>query len=313
MNHRETAIWTFLFLAGGLALVVRAVYSEAGVGQKYVVPVEVVGQINPGTQDIIPVEAGEAVDSGNMVKSVRYDKAAKDQVNAVWSPSRTIGVWTAALLTLCIFSYLYRDNLFYKLAESIIVGVSAGYWIVLNFWEVLVAKVLVKLAPDVASYAFVPDIPVKTLPDYGYVIPVILGGLVFCRWIPKLTWLGRWPLAFVVGTTAGLKLLLFLNADFVQQVRSTILPLIVFSEQGAFDWKQSVQNAVIVVSVVASLCYFYFSVEHKGLFGRLSRFGIWVLMISFGASFALTVMGRITLLTMRLQFLFDDWLGFVKM
>ena len=35
-------------------------------------------------------------------------------------------------------------------------------------------------------------------------------------------------------------------------------------------------------------------------------------MISFGASFALTVMGRITLLTMRLQFLFDDWLGFVR-
>jgi len=70
---------------------------------------------------------------------------------------------------------------------------------------------------------------------------------------------------------------------------------------------------VIVVSVLSSLTYFYFSVEHKGWVGRISRVGIWVLMISFGASFALTVMGRITLLTMRLQFLFDDWLGLVRM
>ena len=70
---------------------------------------------------------------------------------------------------------------------------------------------------------------------------------------------------------------------------------------------------MIVVSVLSSLTYFYFSVEHKGWVGRISRVGIWVLMISFGASFALTVMGRITLLTMRLQFLFDDWLGLVRM
>ena len=125
------------------------------------------------------------------------------------------------------------------------------------------------------------------------------------------------PLAFIVGTTAGLKLILFLNADFVRQIRSTMLPLIVYSVGSSgsreFDWYQSLQNLVIVVSVLSSLTYFYFSVEHKGIVGRISRVGVWVLMISFGASFALTVMGRITLLTMRLQFLFDDWLGLVKM
>jgi hypothetical protein len=205
--------------------------------------------------------------------------------------------------------------MFYKFAESIIVGVSAGYWIVLSFWEVLVAKIMVKLTPDLARYAFLPDTPQDLKPDYLYLIPVLLGCLVFCRLIPKVSWLGRWPLAFVVGTTAGLKLILFLNADFIQQIRSTILPLIVFTmdESGRqFNWKQSIQNIVLVVSVLSSLTYFYFSVEHKGLVGRISRMGIWVLMISFGASFALTVMGRITLLTMRLQFLFGDWLGLVS-
>ncbi len=43
------------------------------------------------------------------------------------SPSRTVGVWVAALFTLFIFSFLYRDNVFYKFAESVVVGVSAAY------------------------------------------------------------------------------------------------------------------------------------------------------------------------------------------
>ena len=315
--NRETTIWSVLFIAGSLFLAYRATFTERGVAQQFVVPVEVVGRIDATSGAVVPLADGEFANPGTVLNGVRYDKAARGDAKAAWSVSRTVGVWVASLVTLCVFSYLYRDNIFYKLAESIIVGVSAGYWIVLYFWEVLVAKVLVKLAPDVARYAFLPDTPNEAKPEYLYIVPVVLGCMVFCRLVPKIAWLGRWPLAFVVGTTAGLKLVLFLNADFVRQIRSTILPLIVMNtnESGGhdFDWKQSIQNIVIVASVLSSLTYFYFSVEHKGLVGRISRVGIWVLMISFGASFALTVMGRITLLTMRLQFLFDDWLGLVRM
>src|SRR5215475_13713953 len=57
---------------------------------------------------------------------------------AQFSPSRTIGVWVAAALTLGIFSFLYRDNAFYKLSESLLVGVSAAYWMVVAYWDVLI-------------------------------------------------------------------------------------------------------------------------------------------------------------------------------
>jgi hypothetical protein len=314
--NRETLIWSVLFVGGAAFLAFQATQTKHGVGQQYVVPVEMAGQVDITTGEIVPLVDGQATDPSLIRKSVRYDKTNRETDKAVWSPSRTVGVWVAALLTLCVFSYLYRDNAFYKLAESIIVGVSAGYWFVLSFWEVLVAKVLVKVSPDLARYALLPDTPTNAEVDHLYWVPVILGCLVFCRLIPPVAWLGRWPLALVVGTTAGLKLILFLNADFIQQIRSTILPLVVFAshESGTrLEWKQSIQNIVLVFSVIASLTYFYFSVEHKGWIGRISRAGVWVLMISFGASFALTVMGRITLLTMRLQFLFDEWLGLVKM
>ena len=63
--------------------------------------------------------------------------------------------------------------------------------------------------------------------------------------------------------------------------------------------------------MLSVLVYFLFSVEHKGLVGRVARLGIGVLMITFGASFGMTVMGRISLLAARLQFLFDDWLWMI--
>ena len=45
------------------------------------------------------------------------------------------GVWIAALLTLGIFSFLYRDNPVYKFCEHLFVGISAGYWGVLTYFS----------------------------------------------------------------------------------------------------------------------------------------------------------------------------------
>ena len=70
-------------------------------------------------------------------------------------------------------------------------------------------------------------------------------------------------------------------------------------------------QGMLVMGVLASLTYFYFSVEHRGVIKHVARYGIWVLMITFGSSFAFTVMGRITLLTVRLEFLLGRWLGLI--
>jgi hypothetical protein len=71
-------------------------------------------------------------------------------------------------------------------------------------------------------------------------------------------------------------------------------------------------NWIIFLGVFCGLIYFYFSKEHKGAFGFASRIGVWILMITFGASFGYTVMGRISLLVGRLTFLFHDWLGLIN-
>jgi len=61
------------------------------------------------------------------------------------------------------------------------------------------------------------------------------------------------------------------------------------------DWFGIASNILLLAGLLASLLYFYFSLAHKGVVGRVSRFGVWILMIGFGASFGFTVQGRIAL------------------
>ncbi len=66
-----------------------------------------------------------------------------------------------------------------------------------------------------------------------------------------------------------------------------------------------VSRILLLIGLLASLIYFYFSIEQKGAIGRVARFGIWVLMIGFGASFGYTVQGRLALAVGRAMDVLD--------
>jgi hypothetical protein len=142
-------------------------------------------------------------------------------------------------------------------------------------------------------------------------VPLALGIMLLWRLAPRGGWIARWPLAFIVGTFAGIKLTNYLDADFVNQIRSTIIPLVVFAQSGQVDFWGSLRNVGLIFGVLSCLTYFFFSLEHRGIAGKVARIGVWYLMITFGASFAFTVMGRVALLASRISFLFDDWLWLI--
>ncbi len=218
-------------------------------------------------------------------------------------PSHDLSVWVAAALTLCIFSFLYRDNPFYKFAEHLFVGVSAGYYLVLNFWTVLVANLW---DPLTVSFDGRHGSPLAArLGDYRafLVLPALLGLLLFSRFLPRLHWLARWPLAVIIGVYAGLKTTGFAQGDFVAQVQGSIQPL------WTGHWGTSLGACIFTIGLLVTLLFFYFSREHKGALGVASKAGMYFLMISFGAGYGYTVMSRISLLIGRFQFLLHDWLG----
>jgi hypothetical protein len=227
----------------------------------------------------------------------------------------------AAFLTLSIMSFLYKDNPYYKFAEHLFVGISAAYWMCMGFWSTIVGNLVPRLTLGISEFFKQPHI--ESSYNIFFLIPIILGFLLLMRLSPKGGWIARWPLAFIIGTTAGLNFVRYLRSDFINQVKSTIIPMVInwegfgpffsnLSLSATGQLMMMVTNWVIFIGVFCGLIYFYFSKEHTGLFGKASRVGIWVLMLTFGASFGYTVMGRISLLVGRITFLFKDWLEIIS-
>lgn len=221
--------------------------------------------------------------------------------------NEAIGLWIGALLTLGIFSFLYKDNPFYKFCEALFVGVSAGYYVVISYWQIIVAKML-----DVLRVALDYWIVFRYF-DFQSWIPLlggVFGILMLLRLFPKIGWISRWSLALVVGTTAGLYFTVYLVSNGMMQVRSTIIPLYV-----AGDMSKTIGNVILVLGTLCGLVYFFFSKEHKGVFGGVAKIGIWFIMITFGASFGYTVMSRMSLLIGRMDYLgiaFGEFLKLLK-
>ena len=296
---RETIIWTAVLLFGVAALAGRAAFSVNGMGREYV--------------RAVPVANGQWTEYQTATEGdyQRASAANPNQTEYLLSLPRTIGLWVAAFFTLAAFSFLYGDNPLYKIAEAVIVGVSAAYAMVVGFWDVLVPNLLGKIWPTMVQAWAMPGLSGPTAArNLWYLVPLTLGVMLLWRLSPIGAWIARWPLAFIIGATAGLRMIAFLSGDFLAQIRNSILPLMVMT-RGAFDPWESLKNILIVSGVLACLTYFFFSFEHKGVVGKTAKVGIWVLMITFGASFGYTVMGRIALLAIRIEFLLDDWLWLI--
>jgi hypothetical protein len=228
-----------------------------------------------------------------------------------------LGVWVAALLTLAIFSFLYRDNPVYKLAEHIFIGISAGYFVALEYHNVFIPNLWNPLVAGLRQI----EVHRLAFPNMLLLIPFGLGILLFTRFHPRIAWLSRWSMAAMIGAYSGLAIIGALQGDLVAQIRANMMPLYSTGAVSAlraaggvdlfFGVLAVLSNPLIITGLICTLIYFFFSREHRSGLGAASKLGVWFLMISFGASFGYTVMSRVSLLIGRLHFLLSDWLGVI--
>ena len=274
-------------------------------------------------------------------------------------------IWTTigAILTLSVYSFLYKDNPFYKFAEHLVVGVSAGYYLVIYYFNFI--------HPNVFSPVFLLRLGGEPIGFASFLwwmalIPGILGLLLYARFFPKISWVGRYALGIYVGGYSGLGISPVMQARVLEQVGAAVVPiagtedpfaavtnialgvvifavvtylLIVKRNLGARNllakigvvlvsaivgyagwWVLSLisgsgvvslTNVLLVIGLLGTLTYFFFSMRHAGILGGLARVGIVFLMVGFGASFGYTVMSRISLLIGRVGFLLHDWLHLI--
>lgn len=204
-------------------------------------------------------------------------------------------IWISALLSLAIFSFLYRDNPAYKFAEHLFIGVANGYLVTLYWHNILVPALFDPLFRQGRLF---------------YIIPFIVGLLYLTRFIPRVSWLVRIPIGITIGYYSGAAIPANIQASIIKQIQGTIL-----TTQNFQSWHAGqlgiVWSVILFIGVLCTLSYFYFSKEHKGILGVTSRIGIVFVMIGFGAAFGYTVMARVSLLIGRMQFILIDWLGVI--
>jgi len=214
---------------------------------------------------------------------------ASGSLTADWTG---FGVIVAAGLTLALYSFLYKDNPLFKFAEHVYVGIAAAYTFGQVWFPTLYGELLRPLLTD--------DPEVAATASVWLLVPTLLGILMLTRFSNRFGWLSRISFAYYVGLGAGLAIPRYISANVLAQMAPALRPL-------TFTW-DGLTLVLIMVGVISVLIYFFFSVEHTGVVGATSKVGIWFLMISFGASFGYTIMGRLSLLIGRVQFLLDDWL-----
>lgn len=207
------------------------------------------------------------------------------------------GAWVATGLTLFIFSFLYKDNPLFKLAEHLYVGVSVGYTIV-KAYDTVIVHLIVK--------------PIFEQGEIALFIPVAIGMLMLARYVPKAAWLSRYAFAFIVGVGSGLAIPRTISSFILKQIEDTVRPLLSIAGGDGVIFSMNLLNPasnlnaiIILIGVSSVLFYFFFSIEHSGPGKVVARTGVLFLMIAFGAAFGYTVMARMSLLIGRLTDLIE--------
>jgi len=202
-----------------------------------------------------------------------------------WS---VFGAWISAAMVVWIYSFAYRDNVFYKLAEHMFVGAAAGYSIALALDSL--NRVMINPAVTTPS-TFWPN-------SWHYVIPAILGVLMFAKYSRRYYWLARYAVAVNIAVGTGLAMRTVPIANIVKQVTATIVPL------WGSDPVAVLNNWLLVLITIGGLTYFLFTVFPKRAEGArpsplyyvyraLYYIGIYGMMVGFGALFANTIMTRV--------------------
>ncbi len=225
--------------------------------------------------------------------------------------SHDLWVWAGVILTLCIFSFLYRDNPFYRFAEHLAVGLANAYGLALTYHQVIVPVVLQPLGTAFKT-AFTqgpkPELFQPMSPaNFWLIIPLVIGLLYFTRFIPKISWMVRIPIGMFMGYYLGYEVPVAFEGSVFPQMKGTMLTRASFVHPMAGVWA-----VVVLIGVIGTLAYFFFSREHKGILRTAAQTGIIYVMIGFGASFGFTVMARVSLVIGRFYFLLRDWLGLIS-
>ena len=202
-----------------------------------------------------------------------------------------IGLWVGFILTLMVFSYILGDNVLYRLAIYIFVGLAAGFIVVVT-WENVIWPWLngIVLAPDA-------DIGNRVLG----LVPLIIGLLLLLKASPRFGRVGNLALAMLIGIGTAVAL--------VGAIAGTLLPLVnATSSRVSIN---PVNGTLLVLGVICTLVYFQYmarrlpggQVRRRLHIELLAFFGQGVIVVTLGALYAAAILTSLTIFSERVSYM----------
>lgn len=196
-----------------------------------------------------------------------------------------------AVILLAYFSLVfYKENLWSRWAEYLIVGLGVGYGAVNTTYSLYTSAIEPLVAGDILK-----------------IVPIIIGLLAYTQFTrkPEIRWFLRWPLVFVTSIGLALSLTGVPLTYFIVQLRAIAVPLTTGS---AFE----IFNAIVIlVGVVTTLSYFTFTRQHKGVLGVSAQVGRYFMMTAFGAGMGMAFLSQASFIINVVLFFLKDWLHLI--
>jgi hypothetical protein len=216
-------------------------------------------------------------------------------------PIEIISALVGFLLTVMVFSYLIGDNPLFRIAVYLFIGVSSGY-----------------AATVVVNYVLMPRLSSLQANDINQlilaIIPLLLGVTLLAKLSPRISWMGNFAMAVLVGVGAAVAIGGALLGTLMPQLGAAIGTFDVRSAGGGLQVASKLlQGVVMLGGTVFTLASFHFSagraadgtpmrnpiIEGVAWVGRL------FIAITLGVLFAGVYVSALTAMIERLSFVIN--------
>ena len=211
-----------------------------------------------------------------------------------------VSAFIGLILTLMVFSYLINDNPLFRFAVYLFIGVASGYAAAVVWHNVLVPRLFEPLL-DPARLVLL-------------VVPLILSISLLTKLSPRISWVGNFAMAVLVGVGAATAIGGALIGSLIPQAQAAMEGMNFRTAPSSTDAVYSlIEGFVMMTGTVLTLVYFQFgakrasdgSVKRNAVIELLAFLGRIFIAVTFGVLFASVYMTALTAMIERLSSLIN--------
>jgi hypothetical protein len=199
----------------------------------------------------------------------------------------TVATWTAALVTILVWAYLFGERRFFRLAQHLLAGLATGYLVLLAIREVLIPRLLEPIGSGSANPLL-------------YVAALLALAMVGAAWLPRS--IVAVPVAVLVAATAAFALGGAVAGTLMPQLGASLIA-------PGLGAGQLVGSAISLAITVLVLTAFLHGAPRSRMLVGAAGAGRWLLLGGIGGWLGFLLVSRLSLLVDRVAFLLNGWLG----